>query len=305
MDSKAETLLQRDGHKILLYHFYSVEEPIASIILFHGMAEHHKRYVNFAEVLNQHGFDVYLYDHRGHGKETILKDLGFFHPENGYQKVIEDALEVIQYVKMKNRSNKLFLMGHSMGSLILRNVIQRFDDCNGVILCGTTHPSPLKTKPGLFLASLLRLFYGPKHRSPFFNNLMFGSRAYTRLINRTSFDWLSRNNPSVGAYIHDPYCGFICTISFYQDLLKLAKLASTSSLMKQTKSTLPLFVISGDQDPVGGYGKEVKRMVTLYKKWGFTNVTLKLYPDFRHELLQEIKSEEVVEDILSWMVKQI
>jgi alpha-beta hydrolase superfamily lysophospholipase len=134
---------------------------------------------------------------------------------------------------------------------------------------------------------------------------MFGSRAYTRLISRTSFDWLSRNNPSVGAYINDPYCGFICTISFYQDLLKLAKLASTSSLMKQTKNTLPLFVISGDQDPVGGYGKEVKRMVTLYKKWGFTNVTLKLYPDFRHELLQEIKSEEVVEDILLWMVKQI
>jgi alpha-beta hydrolase superfamily lysophospholipase len=305
MESKAEILQQRDGHRIHLHHYFSLEEPKASVILFHGMAEHHKRYIAFAEFLKNNGLDVYLYDHRGHGTETKFKELGFIHAEKGYEKIIEDALDVINHVNKKNRSNKLILLGHSMGSLILRNVIQRFDTANGVILCGTTHPSQLKTQPGLLLTNLIKLFYGPKHISPFINNLMFGSSAYTRLINRTSFDWLSRNNPSVGAYVNDPYCGFTCTISFYHDLLKLAQLASASSNMKKSRSNLPLLVISGEQDPVGGYGKEIKHLDALYKKWNFTNVTTKLYPDCRHELLQELNADEVMNDILSWILKQI
>ena len=304
MDSNAELITQKDSYKTVLYHFYSDAEPKASIIILHGMAEHHKRYYTFAKFLNSNGLDVYLYDHRGHGTDKIMKELGFFSNSKGYKKVVDDALEIIKHVKKNNRCKKLLLMGHSMGSLITRNVIQQYDELDGVILCGTTHPPKLKVKPGLALASINRFFFGPAHRSKFLNNVLFGGKAYTRLISRTSFDWLSRNNPAVGAYIHDPYCGFICTISFYQDLLMLAANASSSFFMKKTRNTLPMLVISGSQDPVGNYGKEVNRMLSLYRKWGYTGVTGKLYPECRHELLQELNADEIMKDILSW-IKQL
>jgi alpha-beta hydrolase superfamily lysophospholipase len=303
MDSNAELIIQKDSYKTVLYHFYSEAEPKASIIILHGMAEHHKRYYTFAKFLNSNGLDVYLYDHRGHGTDKIMKELGFFSNSKGYKKVIDDALEIIKHVKKNNRCKKLLLMGHSMGSLITRNVIQQYDELDGVILCGTTHPPKLKVKPGLALASINRFFFGPEHRSKFLNNVLFGGKAYTRLISRTSFDWLSRNNPAVGAYIHDPYCGFICTISFYQDLLMLASTASNAFFMKKTRNTIPMLVISGDQDPVGNYGKEVNRMLSLYRKWGYTRVTGKLYPECRHELLQELNADEIMKDILAWIMQ--
>ncbi len=303
MGVNTDTIIQKDGHKTILYHFYSMEEPKGSIIILHGMAEHHKRYYTFAKYLNTQGIDVYLYDHRGHGTDNILKELGYFDESKGYKKVVDDALEVIQFVRKNKRSNKLFLMGHSMGSLIARNVIQQFDEMDGVILCGSTHPLRLKTNFGLLLSSLIKLIYGPKHLSPLFNNIMFGGKAYTKIIKRTSFDWLSRNNPAVGAYIHDPYCGFICTVSFYHDLLKLVSFATTPSLIKRTRKSLPILIISGDHDPVGNSGKEINHLSSIYKKWGYNKVTSKLYADCRHELLQELNSDEVMKDINLWLTK--
>lgn len=304
MESNMDLIAQKDGYKTKLYHFYSIDKPKASIIILHGMAEHYKRYIPFANFLAKQGIDVYLYNHRGHGTDKLPKELGFFADKNGYKTVIQDALEVIEFVNKNKRSKKIFLMGHSMGSIIARNIIQQYDKMDGVILCGTTHPSTTKTKFGLLLTSIIQRFRGPKHRSPFVNNLMFGAKSYTRMITRTSFDWLSRNNPSVGAYINDPYCGYICTISFYHDLLKLASLATNTANIKQTRTNLPIFIISGEQDPVGGCGKEIHHLSSIYKKLGYNKVTTKLYPDCRHELLQEINSTEVMQDIVSWLSKQ-
>ncbi|WFR57927.1 alpha/beta fold hydrolase [Anaerocolumna sp. AGMB13025] len=305
MDSNAELIVQKDGYKSILYHFFSAAEPKASIVILHGMAEHHKRYYPFVKFLNANDIDVYLYDHRGHGTDKLMKELGYFSESKGYKKVVEDALLILQHVNQNKRSNKLILMGHSMGSLIARNVIQQYDGMDGVILCGTTHPSRLKTRPGKALAAMIQFLYGPTHRSPFLNTMMFGGKSYSSLITRTSFDWLSRNNPSVGAYIHDPYCGYICTISFYHDLLMLVSNASNTSLMKKTRNSLPILVISGGCDPVGGNGKEVKHMLSLYNKWGYNRVTGKLYPECRHELLQELNADEIMKDIQTWIMKQL
>jgi alpha-beta hydrolase superfamily lysophospholipase len=305
MDSKSEVIVHNDGHKTILNHFYSLEEPKASILVLHGMAEHHKRYYAFANYLNTQGFDVYLYDHRGHGSNVIMKDLGYFSDSNGHITVVNDALEIIQHINKINRSNKLFLLGHSMGSLIARNVIQKYDDFTGVILCGSTHPGKVKTKSGIIITSIIKKLQGPRHRSPFINNMMFGSKAYTSLINRTAFDWLSRNNSSVGAYIHDPYCGYVCTISFYKDLLKIVTRATSAHNMKKTQTTLPIFIISGNHDPVSNYGKEINHLFSLYKKYGFNRTSMKLYPECRHELLQELNSGEIMKDIHSWILQQL
>lgn len=299
------TIKQKDGYVTKLTQFLCPKKPRASILILHGMAEHQKRYFAFAEYLVDHDYDVYCYDHRGHGTDKKLSELGFFAAEGGYQLVIEDAISVSNYIEQNNRSSKFFLLGHSMGSIISRNVIQSYDKYNGVILSGTTFPSQLLTTSGLLLSSVIKRIKGPKHVSPFMNNLMFGSKKYTSLSTRTAFDWLTRSNPIVGAYIHDPYCGYICTASFYHDLLKLVQNASSKNQMKLTKKELPLYIISGEKDPVGGYGKEIQKFTSALKKLGFSNITLKLYPECRHEILNELNNEDVYNDIHSWISKKL
>jgi len=296
---------QKDGYITKLTHYICPKRPKASILILHGMAEHQKRYQSFAEYLVNLGFDVFSYDHRGHGTDKKFSELGFFGHEDGYRLVVEDAITVSEYIEQNNRCNKFFLFGHSMGSLISRNVIQNYDKYNGVILSGTTYPSMFILLPGLFVSSVIKKFKGAKHVSPYMSNLMFGSKKYTSLSTRTAFDWLSRSNPIVGAYMHDPYCGFTCTASFYHDLLKLVQGATRKNEIKQTKSELPLLIISGEKDPVGGYGKEINKYLSILKKYDFSNVTSKLYPECRHEILNELNYEEVYSDIQQWITKRI
>lgn len=299
------TIKQKDGYVIKLTHYNCPKRPKASILILHGMAEHQKRYQAFAEYLVNNGYDVFTYDHRGHGTDKKLSELGFFHTEKGYQLVVEDAIAISEYIEQNNRCNKFFLLGHSMGSLIARNVIQTYDKYNGVIISGTAYPQKLLTVSGLLLSTLVKKFKGPKHISPFLSNLMFGSKKYTSLSSRTAFDWLSRSNPVVGAYMHDPYCGFTCTASFYHDLIKLTQNATKKKYIKLTKTELPIFVISGEKDPVGGCGKEVQKYITVLGKAGFTNVSSKLYPECRHELLNELNNDEVYSDIQQWIAKRV
>lgn len=299
------TIKQKDGYVTKLTYFKCPKRPKASILLLHGMAEHQKRYYVFANHLVDLGFDVFLYDHRGHGTEKKFSELGFFKQNKGYQLVIDDVVNISSYIEQNNRCAKFFLFGHSMGSFIARNVIQIYDKYNGVILSGTAYPPKLQTSSGIMIASIIKKLKGPKHISPYLNNLITGGKKFTKLSDRTAFDWLSRSHPVVGAYIHDPYCGYICTASFYHDLLKLISCASKKKLIRQTKRELPMFFISGERDPVGGYGKDIKRLMLLYKKLGFSNVSYKLYPECRHELLNELNNEEVYADIVAWLSKRI
>ena len=305
MSIVAYTLIkQKDGYQTKLTHYSCLDKPKASIIILHGMAEHQNRYKNFADYLVSLGYDVFTYDHRGHGTDKKLGELGFIAPQHGYQLLIEDATNICNYIYDNNPSGKLFLLGHSMGSIIARNVIQTFDKFHGVLLTGTPYPHKLLTSSGLILASLVIKFKGPKHISPFLNTLMFGNKKYTSLSSRTAFDWLTRSNPVVGAYIHDPYCGFICTASFYHDLLKMIKQITTKKNIRITKHDLPLFLASGEKDPVTDYGKSMKTYSTVLKRCGFSNITVKLYPDCRHELLNELNRNEIYSDIQTWISKR-
>lgn len=304
-DIKYISIKQKDGYITKLTHFSNSNKPKASILILHGMAEHQKRYYAFAQYLVEQGFDVYIYDHRGHGTDKKLSELGFFGPSRGYQLVVDDAINISNYIEQNNRCSKFFLFGHSMGSFIARNVIQVHDTYSGVILMGTAYTPRLMTRSGLMVASLIRRFKGAKHISPYLCNLIFGSKRYTRLSDRTAFDWLSRSHTVVGAYIHDPYCGYTCTASFYHDLLKLISISTKKNLIRQANKELPIYVVSGEKDPVGGYGKEIKKLLSIYKKSGFTNVSSKLYPECRHELLNELNNDEVYTDINQWISKRI
>ena len=292
---------QEDGHITKLFPFYTTASSVAgSIVVLHGMAEHHERYLEFAHFLNEYSFDVYLYDHRGHGTDQKLDNLGFFANQNGYKKVIADAITVLNYVRMHNRSNKLALFAHSMGSLIARNVIQQDDALDCVILSGSTYPPVIKSMAGRFVTSAVCLFRGKRYRAKNIEQLLFGGNKYTMLCKRTTFDWLTRNNTLVGAYIHDPYCGFLCTSSFYHDLLCLAHYASKKKQIMRTRKDLPILFISGTKDPVSNYGKEITSLHQFYQKAGFTKVSCKLYPECRHELLNELNQDEVFRDVLEF-----
>lgn len=296
------TITQADKTKTFVYPYYTDRsEPLGSVLVLHGMAEHHERYTAFLEFLNQSGYDAFIYDHRGHGHDCKFEELGHFADHGGWRLVIDDALEVLKYVRSVNRGPKLILFGHSMGSLIGRCLIQEYDSIDGAVFCGTAHTPLLKSRAGIAIAALVKLFRGPRHRSPFLNSCTVGYSDFARISNRTSFDWLTRDNNIVGTYISDPYCGFLCTAAFYSDLIRLTCYADTPSRIAHTRRDLNILFVSGSNDPVGGYGHGVSSVFETFQSLGFTNTDCTIYDECRHELLNELNYDAIMTDIVNWI----
>lgn len=296
------TLTQKDKYQTVIYPHYTASDNVkGSILIFHGMAEHHGRYTAFADFLNENGYDVYLYDHRGHGKDKKYENLGHIADDDGYKLLISDALTVLAYVTTNNRGQKMIVIGHSMGSLIARCIMAEYDGMDAMVILGTTHQSALKTKLGCFLASCTKVLKEPSHRSPFLANITTGYKSFSKISNRTKFDWLTRDNNVVGLYINDAYCGYMCTASFYYDLIKLTSIASSTRAIKAPRRDLPILVMSGLDDPVGDYGNGVSKYYSLLQRYGFTASQCIIYDECRHELLNELNKDEVMADILKWL----
>lgn len=301
MESTFVSIKQSDGYQTRLFCYETAVEPVlGTVLLLHGMAEHHERYLDFIRTLTKEGFDVYAYDHRGHGTDKKLADLGFFANKNGADLVVRDAVTVCNYIKENGRSEKLAVFGHSMGSLILRCLIQQYDAMDCAIISSSTMPPVPVSNTGLLFANLSCLFRGPKKQSKFLDKLLFGGKAYTSLCTRTTYDWLTRNNTIVGQYISDPYCGFVCTTSFYRDLIRLTKRAALKRNIAKTRKDLPLYLLSGSKDPVGSYGSDIVKLHDTFGRLGFTNVSATIYEDARHELLNELNAGEVTQDIVTF-----
>lgn len=306
MDSFSARIQQKDGYQTRVFCYETSKETIlGNILILHGMAEHHKRYMEFIQVLTNEGFDVYTYDHRGHGTDQKLSDLGFFANKGGDSLVVNDALTVCRYIKDTGRSEKLAIFGHSMGSIILRCLIQQYDEMNCAIVSSTAFTPVTIANIGIFLGGLLCRLQGPKKRSPYLNKVLFGGKLYTSLCTRTTNDWLTRNNTIVGKYMDDPYCGFICTTSFYRDLTRLSKRAALKRNIAKTRKNLPIQFFAGDKDPVGGYAKHVIKLYKTFQALGFTNTALTLYSEARHELLNELNAEEVMQDAIAFFHKHL
>lgn len=295
-------VLQADGYTTKLYPKLSQSKDLkGSIVIFHGMAEHHKRYQTFADFLNEQGYDVYLYDHRGHGTDKKIVELGFVAKKNGYAFLIKDGIDILKYVKKNMRTSNLILFAHSMGSLIGRNVLSYYNGLDAAILCGTAFPSKATSIFGLMTSGLTNKLKNPQNPSPLLTKAMFGSKQYTDICKRTPFDWITRSNLIVDAYLEDPYCGFPCSSAFLSDIINLSYLAGLKKQILKTQKDLPILFISGSKDPVGGYGKDVTKLAALYKKLGFSKVSCTLYPEARHELLNELNASEVMNDVVTWL----
>lgn len=271
--------------------------------LVHGSCEHAGRYERFAHYLAANGFVVYANDHRGHGLTATSEDeLGYFGEWNGWSLMVDDLYQVTKLASQEHPQLDIIMLGHSMGSFLARHYAMRYpEELDGLILIGTAHHSRLMLRIGRAIAGLEIRLFGGKHRSTILNRLSYESFNHRFQPSRTKQDWLSRSDAEVDLFIRDERCGFVFTVCGFRDMFDGLLHITNPSNIKQTRSDLPVLLLSGKDDPVGSYGKMVKRAYNCYVKAGLTNVRMKLYDGMRHEILNEIDKEQVYGDIVDWM----
>ena len=277
--------------------------PDAVLAIHHGMAEHQERYEPFIRFLCDHGIGVYMHDMASHGQSTDSSPTGWFGEKDGWKNLIEDFRTVVTCAKEENPGKKVFVMGHSMGSFICRLYTAKYpeDGFAGAIYMGTGGSNPA-AGAGMAMANGIGAIRGKQHKSPMLARMAFSS--YNKgLERRTEYDWLTRDTEIVDRYIADPLCGFLFTAQGMNDLIHATAAANSREWYESVPKDLPILLVSGEKDPVGGWGKGVSEVDTRLKETGHTRVTKILYPECRHEVLNELNRGEVMEDILAWLVK--
>ncbi len=273
----------------------------------HGMVEYIERYGAFADYLNEKGIAVIGHDHLGHGHTAKLEnDLGYFSDKNGDRAVILDMYRITQYAKRRFPSVPFYLMGHSMGSFFTRNYIMKYGaELDGVVLMGTGYHCLVEARFGECLTSSLIRIFGSRYRSHFIDQIVLG--VYNRKFapNRTNSDWISSDEATVDQYIADPFCTFKFTVGAYRDFFRILVRVSSEKNIKRIPKDLPIYIVSGEEDPVGNFGKGVKKVYCQFQKLGFQNVTMRLFPNARHEILNEKQRKIVFEDLGRWLEDQI
>lgn len=291
-----------DGKELYLYRWGNVENPKGMIQIFHGMAEHAGRYAQLAEYLNSQGYIVYAGDHRGHGKtEECEENLGYI-GRDGFNAIVEDKHLIQEHMQLKYPQLPMLILGHSFGSFVAQEYILRYGkELKGAILCGSAAQKGALVMTGRAISSVEKTLFGEKKPDKLLDSLSFGSYNKRIRDKEHKFAWLNTQENEVRKYEEDPFCGMVCTIGFYYYMFKgLSKLYDKERLDEIPKN-LPIYIISGEEDPVGGYGRLVKELYEIYKKAGVSNVNIKLYPGARHELLLEADKEEVYKELLGWL----
>lgn len=298
-----KTFSSSNSTDTITYYIYAPIEKIRGILqISHGMCEYIERYEDFIKFLTSNGILVCGNDHLGHGFSVRNDDnLGYFAKRNGFNFLVEDLHTTTLKIKEMYPDIPFYLLGHSMGSFITRNYIAKYgNEINGVIISGTSSGNSF-TGAGIFFAKMIAFFKGNKYRSLFLNNLLFENYNRKYKNSTSKFDWLSKDKNIVNQYEKDSHCNFIFTVSGFKDLLKLLNSVSASQWYKKVPKDLPILLVSGDMDPVGNYGKGVKSVFRKLKSNKLEDLHIKLYPDDRHEILNEIDKNQVYNDILKWL----
>ena len=294
-----ETKLIASDNTELFVHSWCVDEPKAVIMLAHGMAEHSMRYAEFAEFLNANGIDFYCHDQRGHGK-SANGSLGHLRKGLDWKLMMDDLFTIRK--KLIHTDCPVILMGHSMGSFLVRCAVQVQPNLfDGLIISGTGDSQGLIGKAGAMLAKALCSTAGETAPANMMQDMVFGGYNKSFTNPRTPSDWLSRDEAVVDAYIADPWCGFVCTNGFFHELLHGIQMANDSKGIAKMNKQMPIYLFSGECDPVGNMGKGVINVKSALTKAGLKDVTLRLYPEGRHEMLNELNKAEVMNDLLAWV----
>ena len=282
-------------------------EPRAIVQIIHGIAEYIDRYDEFMSFLADNGIIAVGTDHLGHGKSIESDEqTGFFAYDNGWDYVVRDE-EVLRLAMHENYPElPIIVFGHSMGSFMTRTLLIRYPDAfNAAIISGTGNQGAALVNGGLIMGNLVTGLKGAHHYSKFLNNLAFGS--YNKIYDnpKTEYDWLSRDEANVQKYIDDPLCGFIPSCSLFRDMMTGVKFITNKKNLTAMNKNMPVYFMSGDMDPVGECGKGVQKAYNNFLEAGMKDVSIKLYPGGRHEMLNEINKDEVYTDILAWLDSKI
>ena len=282
------------------------DEVKAVLVIHHGMAEHQERYRGFIDFMVSNGFAVYIHDMANHGKSNSnFDETGYFGDNDGYKALVEDLKTTFEKAKFAYSDKKIIVMGHSMGSFIVRCFTAWYPNVGfaGAIYMGTGGANPI-AGVGEKVSALVAKVKGTKHKSKTLDKMTFGSYG-KRCEGRTNFDWLTRDTEIVDKYIADDYCGFLFSAQGMNDLVKLNIEANTDAWYKNVPTELPILLTSGCEDPVGEYSKGIRDIYQRLLASNHKHVTLKLYDNCRHEILNELNKDEVMNDILDWANKEV
>lgn len=293
------------SNEITLYgYIYEPSTESKGVIqICHGMAEHIERYDEFMNYLCNNGYTVIGYDQRGHGKTAgCIENCGYMDDSNNIEVLISDVNRVNDYIRDNYPDQKIYLFGHSMGSFVSQRFAELYNGkIHGLILSGSSYNDNLLIKIGHLLASLITKIKGRRHISKLIHNLSLGSYNNKFKPTKTSADWLSRSHENNIKYENDEYCGMMFSVSFFKDFTETFSLIAKD--LELIDSDLPIYIMSGDNDPVGDFGKGTALLFNKLKNSGISDLTLRLYKNGRHEMLNEVNKEEVYKDILEWIEK--
>lgn len=299
----ATTLHADDGDaiRVLSWRPEADAKERAVIQLLHGLGEHASRYERFAKACNARGLVVVAHNHRGHGDRSGMA--GHYADRDGWDKLISDALLVRRHIRDSFPNLPIVLFGHSMGSYIAQSFVMRHaEDVALLILSGSTYAPRSQLQLFRAIAAILGIF-GRRRKSGLLDKMGFGAFNKPFLPARTDFDWLSRDESEVDEYVEDPLCGGLFTNQLWLDLMGgLLEITSTKAI-RSVPADLPILILGGERDPVGGE-RGLSRLADVYRQAGHENLTLKIYQDGRHEMLNEINRDEVTRDIIDWILRQ-
>lgn len=313
MQCKNFTMKMSDGFEIACNRWLpDSDTEIKGIIqLHHGLGEHSLRYDRFGSVLAENGFVLNAYDMRGHGRTGQNSEanntgkFGKLADKDGFFRVVEDLHEIIEACKTEFPGKKIVLFGHSFGSFVSQGYVEKYgNDIDLCILCGTAGPMPV-SGPGKILSGIFRAIKGNDKPSPFLSKLSFGSYNKRVPNPQTPNDWLSSDPTAVMLYNSDSWCNFPLTTSFYNDMTTGLCHIHKKANMKKIPQDLPFLFLYGEDDPVGGYGKTIKKLINIYIANGVQDIEEISYEGDRHEPLNEKNHEKVEADILEWIGKKL
>lgn len=294
---RAHKLLTYDNYPLSI-HIFDIENPKAIVQIVHGMEEHQERYENFAHFLNQNGYCVLTTDLRGHG--NTAKTLGHFDNKKGYDKLVNDQIKIRELIETLYPDCPVFLFSHSMGTIISRVLLQsQSKKYNKVVFSG--YPNyRAGAYFGLLCSSIIKMIKGPTYKSKLLQNLSVG--VFNKAITNpsTDVDWICHNTDTVKSYIDDPFCGIGFTCSAFNDLYHLVIMMHQPMEYKNVNENISLLMLRGLDDPCTGGSKGARDSYKILSKAGFKNITNIDYPNMRHEILNELNSDIVYNDILEF-----
>lgn len=296
-----------DGKKIAYTRVLPSAPPRAVVLVGHGMNDYGDRFLPLAHALAESGFAVYLPDLRGHGDTDSGVDRGYLADVDGFERVVEDLIELGDFAAKENGNLPLYYFGHSFGALLgmaLAGMYGKY--LEGIVLSAPPcKPDPIMDLAGGLVVKIGCSILGVKAPAKLPKAMTFGAYAKTVVNAKTGSDWISRDEDVVAAYVKDPKCNFTCSYGFYRDLIHGVRKVYSEGFLESVPTNLPIYLFGGSKDPVIGMEKGFETLKTLFHSLGFIDFEGKCYPEGRHESLNEVNRGEVIGDVVEWFSRHI